>query len=687
MAGWLHSKLASLVQTLTGAGWLHSPRAKSRVLSLRTIVHFVAHGPAVPSATDAGMLRPTFDKQHLDCLVQGLTQPPTLQPAPASSVHQWLPAGDVLDALVEEFADEYDDFRLQLLQAVQRAAVEASQKPSSTSEHESGDVQTTAVCLHELLSRVSVPPSEAAWGPRSFIVPPDVTADAEASGADGKGESGDDSAAGAEEEEDAAYVAVHGSSGAGLAAAAAQFSRRGRKAQRKRKRESLKAVTGGVVAASAGSLTSQHRSFQDAWLAVLRLPLPRATLKRVLSSLEGDILPTVVNPLLFADFLSAAYSTGGVIALLSLEALWHLMSHHGLEYPSFYAKLYALLTQGNLVARYNGRFMALLDMFLSSAALPAYLVAAFAKRLARLAVRGPPTVACLALPLMYNALKRHPACTPLLHRAMPKIGRVPQLSKSLPGAAEAVAGSGVPPLSIAGGVWEDPFHEEADDPAKANALASQLWEIVALQSHWSPQVARLAELFGQAMTRKEFNVSQATANTFSTLMKGALRPVAAAPASHSARGRPGRKHDRRRKRVSGEAALSALSATPLAIHTQDSVGDAVRDVALVTGAGDDGWEGNPYFLKPITAGEDEEEGARDGEILAPPTLPDSDGEPEPEEEGSTPTKTGDGLAMPGGAHGVPFGAATIGSLEAMSLAVGLGTRSVNLLPHILDFGS
>ena len=48
--------------------------------------------------------------------------------------------------------------------------------------------------------------------------------------------------------------------------------------------------------------------------------------------------------------------------------------------------------------------------------LPAYLVAAFTKRLARLALTAPPEALLTVLPFICNLLRRHPACRVLVHR-------------------------------------------------------------------------------------------------------------------------------------------------------------------------------------------------------------------------------------------------------------------------------
>lgn len=48
--------------------------------------------------------------------------------------------------------------------------------------------------------------------------------------------------------------------------------------------------------------------------------------------------------------------------------------------------------------------------------LPAYLVAAFAKRLAQLALTAPPEALLMVLPFICNLLRRHPACRVMVHR-------------------------------------------------------------------------------------------------------------------------------------------------------------------------------------------------------------------------------------------------------------------------------
>lgn len=86
------------------------------------------------------------------------------------------------------------------------------------------------------------------------------------------------------------------------------------------------------------------------------------------------------------------------------------------EFPDFYQKLYSLLDRNVLHVRYRPRFFRLLDIFMSSSHLPATLVASFIKRLARLSLAASPAAIVTVVPFIYNLLKRHPSCMPLIHR-------------------------------------------------------------------------------------------------------------------------------------------------------------------------------------------------------------------------------------------------------------------------------
>lgn len=156
-----------------------------------------------------------------------------------------------------------------------------------------------------------------------------------------------------------------------------------------------------------------HRhEFTTCWLALLTRPLDATVLLDVLSILDDQVMPGITTPTLLLDFLTSAYNTHGWQALASL---WILMRHHGLDYPSFYPKLYSLLTPALNAGHFTAKHAKLLDMFLRSTHLPAYMVASFIKRLAELACYAPPyLVESFYLPLLYNLLKRHLSCQAML---------------------------------------------------------------------------------------------------------------------------------------------------------------------------------------------------------------------------------------------------------------------------------
>ncbi|KAK1577028.1 hypothetical protein Q3G72_018555 [Acer saccharum] len=131
--------------------------------------------------------------------------------------------------------------------------------------------------------------------------------------------------------------------------------------------------------------------FTKAWIAFLRLPLPIDIYKEVLVIMHKAVVPFLSNPLMLCDFLTRSYDIGGVVSVMALSSLFILMTQHGLEYPNFYEKLYALLVPSIFMAKHRAKFLQLLDSCLKSPLLQAYLAAAFAKKLTRLSLLVPPS--------------------------------------------------------------------------------------------------------------------------------------------------------------------------------------------------------------------------------------------------------------------------------------------------------
>uniref|UniRef100_A0A672ZP04 CCAAT-binding factor domain-containing protein n=1 Tax=Sphaeramia orbicularis TaxID=375764 RepID=A0A672ZP04_9TELE len=222
--------------------------------------------------------------------------------------------------------------------------------------------------------------------------------------------------------------------------------------------------------------------------------LPGNMYKKVLVILHDSILPHMSKPTLMIDFLTAAYEVGGAISLLALNGLFVLIHQHNLDYPDFYKKLYNLLEPSVFHVKYRARFFHLANIFLSSSHLPVYLVAAFAKRLAHLALTAPPTALLIVLPFIYNLIRRHPSCRVLIHR---------------PSADE--------PL-------EDPYVMDEEDPSQCRALESSLWEIKTLQKHYHPDVAKAAMLINTPLSEQEDDIDEMLEITNFELMERDLKP-------------------------------------------------------------------------------------------------------------------------------------------------------------------
>ncbi|KAL6036450.1 hypothetical protein STEG23_034161 [Scotinomys teguina] len=224
-------------------------------------------------------------------------------------------------------------------------------------------------------------------------------------------------------------------------------------------------------------LKEHRKAFQEMWLGFLKHKLPLSLYKKVLVAMHDSILPHLAQPTLMIDFLTSACDVGGAISLLALNGLFILIHKHNLEYPDFYQKLYGLLDPSIFHVKYRARFFHLADLFLSSSHLPAYLVAAFAKRLARLALTAPPEALLMVLPFICNLLRRHPSCRVMVHR--------PQ----------------GPALDA------DPYDPVEKDPARTHALESCLWELQTLQQHYHPEVSRTASVINQVLSVPEVSIA------------------------------------------------------------------------------------------------------------------------------------------------------------------------------------
>nr|GMC68883.1 nucleolar complex protein 4 homolog [Ipomoea batatas] len=200
--------------------------------------------------------------------------------------------------------------------------------------------------------------------------------------------------------------------------------------------------------------------FTKAWISFLKIPLPLNVYKEVLVSLHQAVIPYLSKPIMLCDFLTRSYDIGGVVSVMALSSLFILITQHGIEYPNFYGKLYALLEPSIFVAKHRAKFFQLLDSCLKSPLLPAYLAAAFCKKLSRLSLSVPPSGSLVITAIIHNLLRRHPSINCLVHQD--------DTDETTKENSEAERETDVVSVN---GLGIDPFDEEERDPLRTNAMS------------------------------------------------------------------------------------------------------------------------------------------------------------------------------------------------------------------------
>ena len=283
--------------------------------------------------------------------------------------------------------------------------------------------------------------------------------------------------------------------------------------------------------------SSVHKALSDAWFTLLSIRHTVPVYKLLLSHVDTHIIPRVSSPLLLADFLTDSFSIGGVVALLSLSSLFTLMSRFGLDYPHFYHRLYALCTPQVTQSKYRHRFFRLLGVFLGSAYLPRAYVAAFVKRLSRVALLGGVDSGVVLLAIVFNLVRRHrgvrelvgreqeilddrkqqmDSLTAFLVRRQQELTQQPQQPQQpvrAPGDSDSdsdsISDDAGPPRaptvsasestgaesSFAAALTSDPFDAVTSELEHSRAEESTLWEVRTLTLHYDPTLSSLAAMF------------------------------------------------------------------------------------------------------------------------------------------------------------------------------------------------
>ncbi|CAK5270198.1 unnamed protein product [Mycena citricolor] len=207
--------------------------------------------------------------------------------------------------------------------------------------------------------------------------------------------------------------------------------------------------------------------------------------------MHRGVIPHLTRPVLVMDWVGECVDLGGTVGLLALNALFLLMKDYNLDYPSFYTRLYAFLDRDVLHSKHRARFFRLTEVFLGSTHISAAVVASFVKKLARLSLSAPPAAIVLVMPFTYNALKRHPALMPLIHRTY--VGTEDDEQSS------------------------DPFDVLEPNPNSTRALESSLWELASHRSHYLAGISTLSKILTEAFTKQSYSMEDFLDHTYGTL--------------------------------------------------------------------------------------------------------------------------------------------------------------------------
>ena len=281
-------------------------------------------------------------------------------------------------------------------------------------------------------------------------------------------------------------------------------------------------------------LAKLKRKLNQSILIFLRLPLPRELFKTVLVRIHVDVFPKLTQPVALCDFLIDSYNTNGIFSILALNGIFILMTKYHLDYPKFYSKLYQLFTPTIYYMKYRSDFFRLSSLFLSSRYIPASILTAFIKRMARLSLRAPLQPCLCLLAMSYNMMIHHPGCRVLLHRereAHPSIdlernNLMRRFSESLSPTLSEVASNiqekekhQISQLRVG-----DLFREDATLPEGANALESSLWELIALRDHYCPTIAQFVRMFDKSNENpRPVELNSIVLNSYSSLIETELK--------------------------------------------------------------------------------------------------------------------------------------------------------------------
>ncbi|EFO88233.1 hypothetical protein CRE_07761 [Caenorhabditis remanei] len=213
--------------------------------------------------------------------------------------------------------------------------------------------------------------------------------------------------------------------------------------------------------------------YDKVWMAVMNGQISDKLTLKLIPYITENVISNLKTPFKSADFFFKMFDKSDYHGILSLGAIFRLISQHNFEYPKFYDKVYSLTNPALLYMSQKESILTLLDSFLSSTHIPTYIVASFLKRLSRCLLLAPIDAQEPILGLIRNLVIRHPNCSELVHRKLP--------------------------LTL----YDDPYDNEETDLHKTRALESSLWEMKLLQCHWNQSVRKRAHFVDKTLQKIE----------------------------------------------------------------------------------------------------------------------------------------------------------------------------------------
>lgn len=160
---------------------------------------------------------------------------------------------------------------------------------------------------------------------------------------------------------------------------------------------------------------------------------------------------------------------------------------------TIFDEIYPVIDFNLLGKSYRSRILFFLNTCLSSIKVPAYVIAAYIKKLSRLSLRAKPRTLVTILRLVGNLFLRHPVLLFLRDRVDERAREIESQSSK---------------CTLRQWLDKDPFNfDEVHDLKATNAMESCIWEMMPLRFHNYPKVAEAASFLGQtSVPEMEFDL-------------------------------------------------------------------------------------------------------------------------------------------------------------------------------------